>query len=396
MARRAFLHVGTAKSGTSYLQDLWWQHRDALRGRGLLLPGGTTRDHFHAAALVKGMDAIVERLDDQRRGTWERLVAETREWPGDVLISHEHFSDSPADAAARALAGLAGAADEVHLILTVRDLARVLPSAWQQRVKQGARQPFGAFLATVRRERDDQKFWRYQDVPGILDRWTVGLDPAHVHLVVVPPSGAPRDELWRRTGAVLGVDVADLDTEARRTNVSLGIVEAELLRRVNAEIPREQRTVDLTRLTRGDFTRGLLADSAPREPFVLPVEHLAWVRERSEAVVATLRERSYDVVGDLADLLPAEPGPGRTPDEVGDAEVGAAARIVVVRMVETWGVTPTAEPPEAFIARELLARAELRSGAVSQAGPEPTEAASHTALGRVLRRLTAQRGTNAQ
>ena len=39
MARRAFLHVGTAKSGTSYLQDLWWRHRDELRDRGLLLPG---------------------------------------------------------------------------------------------------------------------------------------------------------------------------------------------------------------------------------------------------------------------------------------------------------------------------------------------------------------------
>ena len=39
MARRVFLHVGTAKSGTSFLQDLWWRHRDELRGRGLLLPG---------------------------------------------------------------------------------------------------------------------------------------------------------------------------------------------------------------------------------------------------------------------------------------------------------------------------------------------------------------------
>ena len=34
MARRVFLPVGTAKSGTSYLQDLWWRHRDELRDRG--------------------------------------------------------------------------------------------------------------------------------------------------------------------------------------------------------------------------------------------------------------------------------------------------------------------------------------------------------------------------
>lgn len=31
MARRVFLHCGTAKSGTTYLQDLWWRHREELR-----------------------------------------------------------------------------------------------------------------------------------------------------------------------------------------------------------------------------------------------------------------------------------------------------------------------------------------------------------------------------
>lgn len=358
MARRAFLHVGTAKSGTSFLQDLWWQHHDVLRDRGLLLPGTASREHFHAAALVKGMDAIVERLDDEGRATWQRLVAETRDWPGDVLISHEHFSDSPADAASRAVADLAGAADEVHLVLTVRDLGRVLPSSWQQRVKQGARQTYPKFLATVRHEDPEQKFWRYQDLAAILDRWAADLPPERVHLVVVPPAGAPRDELWRRTGAVLGVAVDDLGTETRRPNDSLGIVEAELLRRVNACIPRDQRSVELTRLTRGDFRRDLLADSAPHESFVLPATHVAWVRERAEADIATLRQRSYDVVGDLADLLPVEPRAGRTPDQVTDAEVAAAASIVVARMVQDWGVKPRADlGPEAFIAAGLVARA---------------------------------------
>lgn len=142
MARRVFLHCGTAKSGTTFLQDLWWRHRDALRERGLLLPGTALRDHFHAAALVKGMDAIVEDLGPGEREVWQRLVEETRAWDGDVLISHEHFSDSSAEAAAAALADLASAAEEVHVVVTVRDLGRVLPSAWQQRVKQGARQPF--------------------------------------------------------------------------------------------------------------------------------------------------------------------------------------------------------------------------------------------------------------
>ncbi|MCD6639503.1 MAG: hypothetical protein LT071_06270, partial [Nocardioides sp.] len=203
MARRAFLHLGTAKSGTTYLQDLWWRHRDTLRERGLLLPGVALRDHFHAAALVKQMPEIVSRLDPEEMRTWERLLEESRAWSGDVLISHEHFSDSPADAAARARAELEDAADEVHLVVTVRDLVRVLPSAWQQRVKQGSPQGFDDFLATARDGGQATTFWRYQDVPGILQRWVGDLPAEHVHLVVVPGPDAPRDELWHRTGAVL-------------------------------------------------------------------------------------------------------------------------------------------------------------------------------------------------
>jgi hypothetical protein len=334
MASRVFLHCGTAKSGTTYLQDLWWRHRAALRERGLLLPGVALRDHFHAAALVKGMDAIVDDLDPADRDVWQRLVAETGAWDGDALISHEHFSDSSAEAAAAALADLASAADEVHLVVTVRDLGRVLPSAWQQRVKQGARQPYGRFLATVRRGDDEQKFWRYQDVPGILERWAVGLPADRVHLVVVPPSGAPRDELWLRTASVLGVDVTGLDTDPRLPNDSLSIVEAELLRRVNTVIPRERRSVALTRLTKGAFARDLLAGSAPRESFVLPAKHAGWVRERSEEMVAALRAGAYDVVGDLDDLLPADPRSGRTPDQADDGELLAVATTVVARMIE--------------------------------------------------------------
>jgi hypothetical protein len=352
MARRVFLHVGTAKSGTSFLQDLWWQHRDELRERGLLLPGGRRRDHFAAAAVVKGMTAVVETLRDRERDAWRRLVEETRAWSGDALVTNEHFSDSPPDAAAAALADLAGAAEEVHVVVTARDLGRVLPSAWQQRVKMGARQPYRRFLATVRRGEDDQKFWRYQDVPAILGLWSAGLPDARVHLVVVPPAGAPRDELWLRTASVLGLDVTGLDTAARRPNDSLGLVEAELLRRINERVPRPRRTPALTRHVKGTFVPEALAGSAERESFVLPARHHAWVRERSEAVVADLRARAYDVVGDPDELLPADPRAGRTPDDATDDELLAAARVVLSRL----GLpdAPTLDGALDVVAAELL------------------------------------------
>jgi len=354
MARRVFLHVGTAKSGTSYLQDLWWQHREELRERGLLLPGDGRRDHFAAAAVVKGMTAVVETLSDRERDAWRRLVEETRAWPRDALVTNEHFSDSPPHAAAAALSDLTAAADEVQVLVTARDLGRVLPSAWQQRVKMGARQPYRRFLATVRRGEDDQKFWRYQDVPAILGLWSTGLPAPQAHLVVVPPAGAPRDELWLRTAAVLGLDVTGLDTDARRPNDSLGLVEAELLRRINERLPRPRRTPALTRHVKGTFVPEALAGCAEREPFVLPARHHAWVVERSEAIVADLRASAYDVVGDLDDLLPADPRAGRTPDDATDDELLAAARVVLDRL--GLADAPTLEEAVGAVADDLQAR----------------------------------------
>ena len=332
MARRAFLHVGTAKSGTSYLQDLWWRHHDELRDRGLLLPGRRRRDHFTAAALVKGMTAVVDDLGDRDRDVWDRLVEETRAWPGDVLVSNEHFADSPADAAAAALADLASAADEVHVLVTARDLGRVLPSAWQQRVKMGARMPYRKFLGSVRREDGDQKFWRYQDVPAILDVWSAGVPGERVHVVVVPAPGAPRDELWLRVASVLGLDVTGLDTAAQRPNDSLGVVEAELLRRVNDAVPRDRRSLAYSRHVKGSFVPTALVGSAPRDSFALPDNHVAWIEETGATVVAALRSSSYDVVGDLDDLLPVLAADGRTPDQVSEAELLAAATTVLARL----------------------------------------------------------------
>ena len=354
MARRAFLHVGTAKSGTSYLQDLWWQHRDALRAQGLLLPGSGRRDHFTAAAVVKGMTAVLETLTAREQQAWRRILDETKDWSGDVLVSNEHFADTPREAADRAVAELAAVADEVHVLVTARDLGRVLPSAWQQRVKMGARQPYRRFLGTVRRGDDDQKFWRYQDVPAILALWSASLPPARVHLVVVPPPGAPRDELWRRTASVLGIDVTGLDTEARRANDSLGLVEAELLRRINERLPRSDRSPELTRQVKGTFVPDALVGSAPPESFVVPAQHAGWVEERSAEIVADLRARSYDVVGDLDDLLPAPPRDGRTPGDITDDELLAAAAVVLDRL----GARPAGTLDDALdlVARTLVDR----------------------------------------
>ncbi len=337
VARRVFLHVGTPKSGTTFLQSLWWHHRGALSARGLLLPGTASADHFHASALVSDRREVVDRLSPTQRATWDRLLEEIHGWEGTALVSHELFAQATSEQAAIALARLGEVADEVHVVVTSRDLARQLPSGWQQNVKQGRTATLREFWEQARDHLDDP-FWTFQDVPALLDRWTAGLPADRRHLVVLPPPGAPRDLLWRQACTLIGVDAAGLTVDIERTNDSLGLAEVEVMRRVHAAIPDERRGLDVRRIATNWFTQRVLVPAGTAETFVLPPDVHAWALERGTAMVAALRERDLHVVGDLADLVPAPaPGPGRTPDEVEEAEVadlsvGALSRMLLLEL----------------------------------------------------------------
>ena len=49
-------------------------------------------------------------------------------------------------------------------------------------------------------------FWRVQHLPRDPRGWGADVRPEHVHLVTVPPSGAPHDLLWQRFAGVVGLD----------------------------------------------------------------------------------------------------------------------------------------------------------------------------------------------
>ncbi len=326
MARRVFLHVGTMKSGTSYLRSLWWRHRDELLERGLLLPGAGKGTHFFAAALVSGRDDAVERMGPQERSAWDQVLRGCAAAPDDALVAQDQFSGASPAQAAGALADLGGVAEEVHVLLTARDLGRQLPSAWQQAVKEGGTDTLEEFWRRADAEGPDGYFWTHQDVPAILDRWSTGLPGDRVHLVVQPRGAVPRSWLWEQVCALTGVDVDGLDAEAERSNESLGVVETEVRRRLQQALPADRRDLGTVRFLKGQFTRRVLASVGPGvRPTTTPAMH-RWAVEHATRMSEEVARRSWHVVGDPADLVPgADPPPGRSPDDVEEREVAEVA-----------------------------------------------------------------------
>lgn len=299
MSKRVFLHMATPKSGTSYLQALLWHNVDALRHHSLLLPASFDT-HYVAAKAVTERTRMRETAVDPATA-WSTLASASHQWHGDVLISHELLAPATAEQARKALIQLQPA--EVHLIITARALHRQIPAAWQQGVQGGLALTLETFANQVRdRTRRGLWFWSVQDVPAIAERWSQEVvTPDRVHIVTVPHAAAEPTTLWRRYASVLQLDPDRYDVNVPRTNVSLGRVETEVLRRLHRA--RDDRFPDTKH---SPWTRGLLVDEVLSQrrgdPIWLPNETESWLAPRIDTMTRAIFGRGYAVVGDVADL----------------------------------------------------------------------------------------------
>ena len=127
-------------------------------------------------------------------GEWEILAGQAKRAPKAAVISHELFSAADAGQAERAVRSLQPA--DVHLILTVRDMATLLPAEWQESVKHRSARSWEDWLGDVidRESRDPGRrrwwFWCVHDTLAILDTWSRHVPAERVHVITTPPRGS--------------------------------------------------------------------------------------------------------------------------------------------------------------------------------------------------------------
>ncbi len=319
MSPRVFLHVGSPKTGTTFLQNVLWSQRELAQQQGVHLPMNRFLDHYFAALDLRG---VSDRPHHPTRalGMWNRVVDQTKGRSDTVLLSHELFAPATAEQARKAVTSW-GPDAEVHVVLTARDLARQITAEWQEHVKHRSTATFPDFVRNLREdEARTTWFWQVQDFADVLERWGSALPPERVHVVTVPPAGGSSTLLWERFAGLLGLDPEPFDLEKGRSNSSLSLDAAELLRRVNAELgDRLPLPGPYPRVVKNVLAHQIMAQH-PGAPVRLAADDAAFARSESERIAARLHASGVDVVGDLADLVPA---PSATSD-AGYADPDAA------------------------------------------------------------------------
>jgi len=356
--QRVYLHIGVPKSGTSFIQATLRDNKQELMQHGVLFPNRHKGDMFQSALDVIGHHERWGLPKERVEGRWAQMCGRVGLWPGDAVISSEFFCGATPAQIRGALRHLADA--EVHVVVTARDLARQLPAEWQEGIKHGRNVSFTQFrrriLAPRRQHPHARRFWHYQDLPAVLARWAAEVGEERVHLVTCPPPGAEPDVLWRRFCSVVGIEPDWVALPEGSANVSLGVVEIDVLRRVNRAARRQRGERLDSRMVKQHLVREVLRHTgSPRA--VTPPDVLPTLDTLTGDWKQQIRGHRYDVVGDLADLDPVRlPAADLDPDKIPPRQ---SLRVSSTAIVTLLTQLQQSLEDNAELRRELFARRPL-------------------------------------
>jgi hypothetical protein len=305
--RDLFVHVGLPKTGTTYLQETLFLSKEKLLAHGFdLIPRSrranfwlmlVLRDKFDPAVEPKGKANAVAEFESE-------LASSTAQT---VVMSDERFARLSAPQVDRLAAAAPGF--QLHLVITLRSISRVIPSAWQQRVKAGITLSLDQFIAELHAGKGQHAklFWAGRDLVTLLGNWAAHVPPERVHVCTMPLDRTTKPTLLERFCRAIGAPAEVMTEPEKKFNAAIGRHQTELLRLVNQVSPEDhvareghgRRNPWHVRLTWLGI-RHLGAQSG--EPLTMPTEWQTWCDTLAQRDIEFLAESGVQLHGDLADL----------------------------------------------------------------------------------------------
>jgi hypothetical protein len=297
------LHIGPHKTGTTAVQGALHTQREQLAQLSIHYPGPHRQVRAAAMALSGALP-----LPGQPRvpaARWDRLVAEVARARRTqrVVVSSEFFADCRDDAIRRAVDELG----PVHIVVTLRPLASVMISQWQQYVQNGLQARvedwFDGMLRRPPYRSPTPSFWRRHRHGELVTRWAAVAGAESVTVVVLDDD---RSTVMRRFDELTGLPPGTLTPERDcPVNRSLTHGEAELLRLLNEQFTVRDWRLLYAPVLRYAAVRRILREVTPRpeeQRITAPPWAVAAASEQGRRAAAAISELGVDVRGDLSAL----------------------------------------------------------------------------------------------
>lgn len=331
------LHIGVHKTGTTAIQTALARSRDLLLEHGIRYPG-TGMAHRNIASSALGRP-IGWRTDGARKPDprlWAQTVREARSWPRRTVISSEFLAEADDQTTQRIVDDVG--ADRLEVIITLRNFARILPSAWQQNLKSGFQTPYEDWVRRMLFDVDEATantiFWRRHRHDLLVNRWAQIASPERVTVVVVDESD--RLGIFSSFEGLLGLPAGTLAQHAGAvTNRSLTLAEAEFLRRLNLAVGGAPGWAAYRDSVHDGMEKGLVEGRIPpgdEQRLQTPQWALDRAAEFAGQFADAIEQSGVGVVGDLAVLRAHVTGPVEGPPPVDQLPIDAAIAAVLGAM----------------------------------------------------------------
>lgn len=303
VTERVVLHIGPPKTGTSAIQGACHSARQLLLAQGVRYAGRTQQVGRAAYAAVGRIHPSIGEVPSMRY--WKDLISEVRTaQQRKVFVSSEFFAGADDNQAQQIVRELGG--DQVHVVITLRPISRILASRWQQNVQEGARYSYDEWLHWIFERPADKKglaFWSRHRHDELVHRWSSAVGSNRVSIIIA--DDRDRMHTFRSFETLLGLDLGSLVPQKDAANRSLTFEEAELLRRVNellneVKIPRH---LQYKLVTRGIAMYIKEHEPSQRERAIVTPD---WAIQQADNIgretVASIRSLGVRVIGDIDSL----------------------------------------------------------------------------------------------
>jgi hypothetical protein len=333
------------KSGTTYLQHVLAGLTGELDACGWHYPIAWTASDVpnHQAAFYDLLGEVIPWVGPEVlqscAGKGGQLLDLISAGEGTVLLSCEALASLDEHGVDTCLA-LFGELP-VEVVITVRDLARVIPSWWQQSLRNGQPSSFDEALASIDAARAHAEsgesggtFWRSFGSSDLRRRWADRVGQDRVTLVAVPRQESTTT-LWERFRSAVGLPdefpAVPPSVPREHANVSMTASEAVVMHVLMQRLADAGHPPVARARMGAELMAGALLDRQDRGPALgVPDAWLDRVADWSHEEVRGLQASGARLVGEWSDLLvdrdrAAEPEPTlRQVADVG-AAIGASA-----------------------------------------------------------------------